>query len=228
MKEVDNAIQTALKTMLALYTEEHALVADREIDNNYLIQNLSALLYSNRVVTSYNTKKLLSGIRENRDKVRDFSNPDRILDVMNFLAVKDDLIVIIKKYLDGKKTEEAKHFLLKLTQDFSNFQHTKQGIEISKNFSITDIFNMLIGYILIKEFRKPLTVDDFVMMEMAKDNVLSLQLLLNLDSMYGYFKSLDHIDMPDRKIVYRNFDKSVKVNKLSIRNRNKVRKSKVN
>ncbi len=219
------AVETALRTLLVLYTEEHAINSKREIDNDYLIENLSAIAYSNEFVTSYNTKKLLSELREHHQLIINFSNPDRILDVMNFLAVKDDFIALIKEYLATKNKEEAKDLLLKLIKDFSNIEDAKQIGSVSKDFISSGIFNMLVGYILGKELKKQLTLEDFTQMEEVKEDKVSPKLLVNLNSVLEYFNSLDIEQLGNKNIIYQNFDKSRSVRKLSIRNRYKVRKN---
>lgn len=214
------AVETALRTLLVLYTEEHAINSKREIDNDYLIENLSAIAYSNEFVTSYNTKKLLSELREHHQLIINFSNPDRILDVMNFLAVKDNLVALIKEYLATKNKEESKVLLLKLIKDFSNIEDEQIG-KVSEAFLSSGIFNMLIGYILGKELKKQLTLEDFIQMEEVKKDKVSPKLLTNLDGVLEYFDSLDIEPLDDKKIVYREFNKSFQVKKFSIRNRYK-------
>lgn len=219
------AVETALRTLLVLYTEEHAINSRREIDNDYLIQNLSTIADGDRFVTSYNTKKLLSGLREHHQLIINFSNPDRILDVMNFLAVKDKLIALIKEYLATKNKEEAKDLLLKLVKDFSNIEDAAAIGKVSKDFISTDIFNMLVGYILGKELKKQLTLEDFIQMEEVKEDKVSPKFLANLDSVLEYFNSLDIEPLENKNIIYRSFDKSVHVKRLSIRNRYGMRKN---
>ena len=224
METNNNAVEIALRTLLALYTEEYALNSKREIDNDYLIQKLSSIAYSNRFITSYNTKKLLADLRKHRELIINFSNQKRILDVMNFLAVKDEIIILIKGYLDTKNKEEAKGLLLMLIKDFSNIEDAGEVGQVSKEFNSTGIFKILTGYILVKELRKQLTLEDFIDMEAVKKDKVSPELLTNLDGVLEYFYSLELEPLKDKKIVYRNFEKSMRVKKLSIRNRCKDRK----
>ena len=222
MKKNDMAIETALRTLLALYTEEQALNSKREIDNDYLIQNLSSIVYSNRFITSYDVKDLLKELRKHIELIRDFSNPNRILDVMNFLAVKDKLMALIKYRIVLKNDDQAKYLLLKLLKDFTNIENST--VYFSKDFNSSNIFNVLMGYILIKETNRNVTLEDFIQMEAVKQGDIKPRLLTDLDSILDYFEFLDIKPLEDTRILYRNFDKSTYIDKLSIRNRYKVRK----
>ena len=200
----NNAVETALKTLLAIYAEEYA-EGSRDIDNDYLIQKLAEIAYSKNFVIGYDTKKLLTDLRRHKELIRDFSNPNRLLDVMNFLAQKDSFISIIQSQCAGKDRKEKEEFLLKLTQDFSNIKTSP--IYIDDNFIKSDIFKMLTGYILIKELRHPLTLEDFIVLEEVKTDEVSPKLLFNLNRVIGYMNTIDVKPLEEKSIIYQYFER---------------------